>query len=259
MNIEAQLDDLYCALNIKRNLVGVKFIFSREEFDCINIKQNKGRVSYCYMVKSASSGKHIKSNRENFSCGASARALGLEESLNQITSGQHYYAFKLYNSLGTAKAVQKNVTLIEHRIYGVVLKPLQDFDIEPDVVIIIANPYQAMRIMQGYTYHYGAHKNIKMTGNQGICSECTATPYETNDLNISTLCSGTRFLAKWDVSELGIGMPFNMFSNIVDGVMRTLNPTEPNSTKREISARAKEKGRIIDIDFEKNYYTGLHG
>lgn len=258
MNIKSQLDDLYCALNIKRNLVGVKFIFSREEFDCIDIKQMKGRVSYCFMVKSASSGKHIKSNKENFSCGASARALGLDGSDNRVRSGRHYHAFGLYNSLGTAKSVQKNVTFIEHNIYGVVLKPLRDYEIEPDVVIMIVNPYQAMRIIQGYAYHYGVHKSIRMAGNQGICSECTAVPYENNDLNISALCSGTRLLAKWDVSELGIGMPFNMFANIVDGVMKTLNPVEPDSTKREILSRAGEKGRAIDIEFGKNYYTGLY-
>jgi len=257
MDIVTQLDDLYCALNIKRNLVGVNFIFSQEKFDCVEIKQMKGKASYCYMVKAASSGKHIKSIRDNFSCSGAVRALGLGDFGNDITSGQHYHAFNLYNSLGTAKAVQKNVTYIEHRIYGVVIKPLQDYEIEPEVVIIILNPYQAMRIIQGYAYHYGVHKNIKMAGNQGICSECTAVPYETNDLNISTLCSGTRLLAKWDVSELAIGMPFNMFGNIVDGVMKTLNPTEPDSTKREISLRAKEKGRNIDIEFGKNYYTGL--
>lgn len=258
MNIKTILDDLYCAINIKRNLVGVKFIFSREKFDCIDIKQMKGRVSYCSMVKSASSDKCIKANGENFSCGASARALGLEEPDNHITSGQHYHAFKLYDSLGTAKAVQKNVTFIEHKIYGVLIKPLQDYDIEPDVVIIILNPYQAMRIIQGYAHHYGVHKNIKMAGNQGICSECTAVPYETNDLNISTLCSGARLLAKWDVGELGIGMPFNMFGTIVDGLIKTLNPAEPDSTKREILSRAKEKGRVMDIEFGKNYYTGLY-
>lgn len=50
-----------------------------------------------------------------------------------------------------------------------------------------------MRIVQAYTYKYGVHKNITLGGNQGICSECTAVPYENNDLNISTLCSGTRF------------------------------------------------------------------
>jgi uncharacterized protein (DUF169 family) len=259
MNIKDQLDDLKCALNIKRGLVGVKFIFTRDEFDGIEIEPMKGKGSYCFMVKRASMGRPVKANRENLSCGGGAKALGLEAPDNDAVSGRHYHSFKLYNSLGTARAVQEDVTFIGHGIYGVLIRPLGDFDVEPDVVIIILNPYQAMRMVQGYAYHYGALKNIKMTGNQGICSECTATPYVTNDLNISALCSGTRLLAKWDASEMGIGMPFNMFGNIAEGVMNTLNPTEPDHTKREIFDRAKEQGRNIKIEFRNNYYSNLPG
>jgi len=257
MDIGAQVDKLYCALNMSRNLVGVKFIFSEEEFDNIGTEPMKGKASYCQMVKLAAMGRHIKSCRDNFTCGGGVRAIGLEEPDNSVISGQLYYnTLKLYNRLGTAKAVQKYVTFIEHRIYGVLLKPLQDCDIEPDIVIIILNPYQAMRVIQGYAYHYRAPKNIRMTGNQAICSECTAVPYETNDLNISCLCSGTRMLAGWDVNEMSIGIPFNMFNNIVDGVIKTINPTEPDSVKNEILLRCKEKGITLDIDVEpgKAYY-----
>lgn len=175
-------------------MVGIKFIFTKEHFEKLDIPKLNSKVNYCYMVKMASNGREFKANEENFNCLASARALGIISSNNYVDSGQHYGKHGLYDSLATAKKVQKDITFINHLIYGIEIRPLENFIKEPDVVVIITNPYNVMRIVQAYTYKYGVHKNITLGGNQGICSECTAVPYENNDLNISTLCSGTRFL-----------------------------------------------------------------
>ena len=58
--------------------------------------------------------------------------------------------------------------------------------------MIAANPFNVMRIVQGYAYHYGMLKNVNMIGNQAICLECTARPYVLKDMNVSVLCIGTR-------------------------------------------------------------------
>ncbi|PLX31165.1 MAG: hypothetical protein C0604_07940 [Clostridiales bacterium] len=120
--------------------------------------------------------------------------------------------------------------------------------------MLIVNPYQAMRIIQGYSFHYGAPKNLKFSGNQGICLECTAAPFENNDINVSVLCSNTRFSAKWDDSELGIGLPFNMFDRVVDGVVRTINPSETDKRKNGVIKRSNDIGCHIDVKLGENYY-----
>jgi uncharacterized protein (DUF169 family) len=135
-----------------------------------------------------------------------------------------------------------------------VVQPLEKFQTDPDIVIMIINPYQAMRIVQGYAYHYGVAKNIQFTGNQGLCSECTATPYEANDLNISLLCANTRFAAKWNENELGIGMPFSVFLTVTDGVLKTINPSEPDAVKKIIMDRAEKQNHNIDIALGTSYY-----
>ncbi len=254
MELKNKINQLNCSLDLKRKIVGVKFIFTKEEFDVIDVKQVNSKMSYCNTVKLASKGKSFKSNVDNFFCKASARALGLMDVNNEITSGRLYYSFRMYNSVGTAKDVQKNVTYIDHKIYAVVVMPLEKFDIEPDVVVMIVNPYQAMRIVQGYSYSYGVAKNVKFTGNQGLCSECTATPYETNDLNISLLCANTRFAAKWSDEEMGLGVPFSMFNTVADGIMKTLDPSDPNGKKREIIERAKNQDIEVDVNLGTSYY-----
>lgn len=109
--------------------------------------------------------------------------------------------------------------------------------IKPDVNEISGNVYYSFGLYDSLC----TARNIKMAGNSGICSECTATPYDTNDMNLSLLCSNTRFSAKWRDDEIGIGMPFGMFEKVYDGVMKTIEPCEPKERKMKIIQGAKRQ------------------
>ncbi|HYE83547.1 MAG TPA: DUF169 domain-containing protein [Clostridia bacterium] len=255
MDIKAMVEDFNCVLGLERRIVGIKFIFSKEEYELSEVPQARYKLSYCNMVKLAAAGKSLRADLSNFLCIGSAKALGLIKPDSNAISGNIYYSFGLYDSLCTARNVQKDVTFLDHQAYGVIVMPLEKFEVQPDVVIYIVNPYQSMRILQGYAYHHGAAKNIKLVGNSGMCSECTATPYDTNDMNMSLLCSNTRFAAKWKDNELGIGMPFNMFEKVHDGVIKTINACEPNERKMKIIARCKDAGREMDISMDSNYFV----
>ncbi|SDK52321.1 DUF169 domain-containing protein [Natronincola ferrireducens] len=248
------IKQLNYTLGLSRNIVGIKFIFTKEEFDSLDIKQVNYKMSYCNTVKLASKGKSFKANSDNFLCKASSRALGLMDVDNEVVSGRLYHSFNMYRSVGIAKNVQRNVTYVDHKIYGVVVGPLKEIEIKPDVIIMITNPYQAMRIVQGYSYDCGIPTNIKFTGNQGVCSECTATPYENNDINVSLLCANTRFAAKWDDNEMGIGMPYHIFETIANGIIKTLNPSEPNIKKRKIIEQIGIENIAIPIELGTSYY-----
>ncbi len=241
-------------LDLDRKIVGVKFLFSKEEFDACSVKQVKEKMSYCNTVRLATKGHSFKAEAENFLCKASARALGTMDADNHVVSGQDYHSFNMYNSLGTAKYVQQNVTFIDHKIYGVIVMPLEKFDVDPDVAIMILNPYQSMRVTQGYAYHKGIAKNIKFTGNQGLCSECTATPYQNNDLNVSLLCANTRFAADWKDHEMGIGMPYHLFATVADGILKTIEASDSDTKKEKVIERLKEKNLSVDIKLGTSYY-----
>jgi hypothetical protein len=73
-------------------------------------------------------------------------------------------------------------------------------------------------------------------------------------MNLSLLCSNTRFSAKWKDDEIGIGLPFNMFEKVCDGVIKTIGPCEPKERKMKILAKCKEEDRKIDIDLGGNYF-----
>jgi len=245
-----------CALELTRQIVGVKFLFTEEEYEQANAKPLKGRMHYCVMVRKTMSGKELKAAATHFGCPGAARALGITELEERFLSGQHYLGLGLYRDLVTAKHIRNHMTMCRHRAFGVMIKPLEAYAGEPDVVLMVTHPYNAMRIVQGYTYMYGIHAAYKMSGNQAICSECTAYPFESNNINVSMLCGGTRNIARWKDDELGIGIPFNRFIPLIDGVYKTVNAMEPNRNKTKIEAKLNEKGLAdLQIEYNKNYFT----
>jgi uncharacterized protein (DUF169 family) len=247
------------ALRLDRRIVGVKFLFDEEGFEKADSKKLSGKMAYCVMVRTAMTGKGLKGAAENFGCMGGAKALGMVELDEPSLSGRFYYKLGLYQDLATSKNVQRTTTFCQHRAYGVMVKPIEEYDQEPDVVLMATNPYNAMRIIQGYTHVFGFNTAFKMSGNQAICSECTAFPFESNNINVSLMCSGTRFKAKWGDEELAIGFPFNRFLSIVRGLYATLDPVEPNEKKAEIEAKFREAGKTPPvIHYDKNYYTGLN-
>lgn len=257
--VQKAVKDLGYALKLERKPVGVKFLFDEQEFESAEAKKLTGKMAYCVMVKAATKGKSLKAAAENFGCGGGARALGMVELDELSLSGRFYNKLGLYKDLATSKDVQRKMTFCGHRPYGVMVKPVEAYREEPDVVLLVTNPYNGMRIIQGYTHAFGFNTALKMSGNQAVCSECTAFPFETNDLNVSLLCAGTRYKAKWGDAELALGFPFNQLLPIVAGLQATLNPTEPNDKKREIEARTRELGGTVPaIEYDKNYYTGLN-
>lgn len=252
--LQGNINKLNAALGLERKIVGIKFLFNEEEFKSADARTVKGKMPYCVMVRKATMGYDMKITPQNSGCVGGSNALGMKEIEDYLISGQSYKDIELYQDITTCRNVIKNTSRFNYRIYGIEIKPLEQFNYNPDVVIMLADSYQSMRIMQGYTCIFGADFSLKAIGNQAVCSECTAYPYEHNQINISFLCSGTRYNNRWKDEEVMIGLPFNKFYGLTEGIYKTLNTTEPNEKKREIEVRLKETGYKIDIKQDESYF-----
>ncbi len=259
-NIREDLLKINTYIDLKRQIVGVKFLFNEEEFENAKGESLTNKMAYCTMIRNGMRGGKLKAKLENFACLSAAKAVGLLEATAADASGKGRVDIGTYKNLCIGRSVSKDMVYCEHKIYGVNIMPLEEYTEEPDVVIIVTESFNMMRIVQGYAYHNGQVKNIKLAGMQAICQECTSYPFETNDINISLLCAGTRLLAQWKESELGIGMPFHKFSEIVDGIEKTINPIERNKNKRIIEEKIKENKLEdeVNIIYNKNYDDGLY-
>ncbi len=144
---------------------------------------------------------------------------------------------------------------LDRKPAAMAVAPIEQLETPPDTVVMIIDGYSAMRIIQGYTYHYGQAGQIRFCGNQGVCCELTSKPFMVQDMNISLLCSNTRFSCKWQDSEIGIGLPYHMLEAVVDGVLKTLNSTESDRRKVEIIKRAKAHGLDLGVELGNNYFN----
>lgn len=138
-------------------------------------------------------------------------------------------------------------------------QPLEKYENDlPDVVILATDGRNAMRLLQGYTYGYGSQPVFKMTGNQAICVECTSYPLEADQMNLSMLCSGTRYLAHWKQSEIAIGFPYHKFVETVEGLLKTANAVEPDPAKLRIQHNlVNHCFPDPNFEFGHTYYTDL--
>lgn len=244
------------ALGLKRCIVGVKFLYFEHEYHNLEINEYGRKTSYCMMVKHAMDGNHFKANLGHFACRCAIEALGLADEMEGVESGQRYYSLNLYESRAVAKDVTRDISRIKQKIYGIEIGPLDELE-DADVVMLMVNAYQLMRVVQGYTYKWGIPKHLYMAGNQGVCADLTAGPFEKNDLNFSVLCAGTRRMCAWGDDEIGVGLPIQQFEPLTEGIIQTMNYIDYPNQKDAIRARLvspDELGVLVD---DKLHYGKL--
>ncbi|WP_158682983.1 DUF169 domain-containing protein [Dorea sp. Marseille-P4042] len=242
-----------------RKLVGVKFIYDKEEYNSVDIKEATHQMFFCMMIKAATVGHSMKVKKEHIYCSAAAEVLGFTEISWKTKTGRTQYERNMYGTEKASFDIANSNPYLEHNIFGMCIQPLEDFKYSPDMVIAFCNPYTAMRIIQGYSYFFGLAKQIGFCGMGGVCTELLARSYKNQDLNISFLCSGTRFAAGWKDDEVGVSFPYHMFERILEGVRCTVNTFEPDDKKNEILQRAKKNGILVDIKEDTNYYESSLG
>ena len=205
--------------------VAITLLFTKEDYEAYPAKETTVSMPYCVMVKQAAvKEKGIKSRQPHHRCDGATTALALDPSTEKKESGHEYFSYKLYSSNAAARRMREQVKSL-HRMpvktYGVAVVPLKDCSRTPDVVIVMTNAWQSMRIVQGYEYHMGKKPVIDMGAMQGMCSELTVSPYLTGELNISVLCPSTRMLCRWSENDMGAGLPYELFQTVTSGIVAT--------------------------------------
>lgn len=227
-------------LGLTRKPVGVKLFLAQNEYDEYPFEEKNDRLAYCCVVEKATRGRSCKTTLLDSYCDGGTTALYTEESTERIESGLEYFSYDLYSTPAVARRVRDSVPGLYRKTpktYGIAVAPLSEFKSFPDIIIFIGNPYQIMRLQQGDVFKEGTRLFFEGAAMQAICAEITVQPYLTGKMNVSPLCPSTRFLAKWKDEEMAVGIPFERFIDIVDGVLATMNTTDTDERKIEIQKR----------------------
>lgn len=259
MDIKSSVDLIESYLDLDRKPVGIKFFFDQDEFKNFQVPQRDRKVTYCNSVQLASKGSAMKLTKENQGCPNGAFALNFTDVPDPIANGKGRFSKGIYDDMETSKSINDDMIFMPERPVGIAVMPLEDYKENPDVVIVVGSSYNVMRMIQGHAYFNGYTNNLRTVGLQAVCQDLTTYPYNTEDINISLLCPGTRLVADWQADEIGIGMPFGKWYDVVAGVKETTNPFERNDKKEGIEKRLKERGLDPSfIKFNENYDDGSY-
>lgn len=261
MNIQDSLKTINQYLDLDRKPVGVKFFFDKESFLAFDAPIRTNKITYCNSVQIATNGKKFKYTKEHQACPNGAFALNFTDVPEPIKNGKGRFSKGIYENPEISASINDDMKFMPERPYGLGVMPLEDFTTEPDVVILVSNPYNIMRIIQGNSYKNGYSDNIRTCGLQAVCQDLTTYPYVTGDINITMLCPGTRLVASWKPNDVGIGMPFDKWYDIVEGVKATTNAFARNDVKEGIKSRLRADGEddshvLLDQNYDDGSYKG---
>lgn len=213
-NYEQLSSKLKTILGLKGSPVAVKLVKAKEEIPA-GVPEMSGKLRHCEMIQKARGGDVFYATKDHHACAGGAGALGVEETPEKIRSGEFYFGLGRFQTIGAAKRTMNAVPKTNQNFIATMYAPLEKASFTPDVVVVLGNPRQMLRLAQANIYHKGGRNTIDFSGIQSLCADAVAKPYITGELNASFGCDGSRKYAKVADDELVVGIPVEKLDDIV--------------------------------------------
>ncbi len=192
-------------LGLDKSPVAIKFVL-REEDIPEGIEKIDDNLRHCEMVQKAAQGETFYSTSNEQMCKGGASALGLMETPEKIKTGEFYQGLGRFSSIGSAKRTMESIPKIDPMMKAIIYAPLESIKYDPDVIVVICKPAQAMRLAQALIYTRGGRVEASFSGIQSVCGDAVAGPFVNNTANITLGCSGSRQFADIKEEEVIVGL-----------------------------------------------------
>ena len=192
-------------MDLKKSPVAIKFVL-REKDIPEGIPKVDEALRHCELVQKASKGDVFYATVEEQKCKGGAAALGLMDAPEKIKTGEFYYELGRFSGLGSAKKTMESIPKVDPIMYALLYAPLDKATFDPDVIVLIVNPAQAMKLSQALVYTMGGRVEVDFAGIQSICADAVAGPFTRRQPNITLGCSGSRGYADIKEDEVIVGL-----------------------------------------------------
>ena len=210
--------------------VAVKLIPVGQENEIVGQYQKLDRqLRHCQITDHVRrTGEMFYTTLEEQQCKGGAAALGLTKLSDKVRSGQFYCdSLHHFETVEAAKKTVDQITFLEPHSNSIVLyAPLEKATFDPDVVIFICSPKQAMLLTQGYEYVNGGRIEAAFSGKQSVCSDAVAHVILNDRPNLTIGCSGSRAYTKIADGELLYSLPAKDLEKTVIGLNAILGGSE---------------------------------
>jgi uncharacterized protein (DUF169 family) len=206
-------------LNLEGLPVGVKLLNSLDEIPN-EVEEMEVPQRHCGMIQRARlRGRTFHAPPSKHQCKVAATALGLMKPSQELREHQLQELYQTRHRFRTEDLLWSYVEAaprLPNPHASVLYGPLGSIPTDPDSVVVVCNPLQAMRIIQSYQHITGRRVKASLGAQFSFCIDGTATPISTKDLNIAIGCEATRRLEGLREHELAIGFPYTLAGELAD-------------------------------------------
>jgi uncharacterized protein (DUF169 family) len=207
-------------LGLENSPIAISFSTEAPE----GVEQLKGKARLCQMLdKVRLEGESFYTIADNHACDGGANSCGLREPSKRSRTGE--FLAKDLGLFGSNRAARRFVNSNPRIDFGTVVvvsfSPLEKATFEPDVVVLICNARQGMKIGEAFAYESGK-RIVGLTG-PPICSAVVAAPFLTGEVVYSLGDRGARNFMKIKEEHIFVGISAELLPEIVEnlGKMRT--------------------------------------
>ena len=253
-NLRGKATEIKSVLNLGSSLVGVKLIWQNEPMP-LEAKVLSGH-RYCQALMKARHGEKVTLDAEGIACPAAAAAFGFKLLPEGLKSGKGLMGFGITQEETTGKTMFEGMTrLPQGELRGIYLFPLEQAEIEPDVVVVEDETEKLMWLALAQLNAQGGKRISSSTAIlQATCVDATLIPYTEQKINLSFGCYGCRDATDIGHNETVLGFPFKDFQMIYDNILHLNLKAIPNSRGKNAYTmlRKKDAEKISATDPFKN-------
>jgi uncharacterized protein (DUF169 family) len=178
----------------------------------------KGKMRLCQMLdKVRYDGESFYTVSECHECDGGASSCGLRMMSENRKTGGFLVKMGLFGSERAARRfLNANPKIEPGTVKVVTFSPLEKATFEPDIVLLICNAHQGMKITEAFSYGSGK-RTTGLTG-PPICSSVVAAPFLTGEVIYSLGDAGARKYMKINNGDVFIGIPVEHLSGIIDNL-----------------------------------------
>lgn len=202
-------------LGLKGSPVAVKLVKNANEIPD-GYKKMDEKKRHCEFVQ----GARLKGNKgyatfEEHLCKGGAGVMGIETLPESVATGSMYYKLGNFETAEGALDTVNAIPKAQENYHASLYAPLESAEFDPDVVVLILTPKQALKISQSYLHKKGGRISSDYSGIQSLCADAVAAVKERGIPNMTLGCNGSRKFAEIADEEVIIGLPPENLEDIV--------------------------------------------
>ncbi len=219
INYAEAADTLKNYLKLSGSPVAFRFAPKKEDIPA-GMQELDKTIRHCSMVGLArKEGRIFYSTAGKHECNGGAWALGLREITDSLKSGDFYFKLgKFESSAACKRTIDRVPHLSTLETYATLYAPLEKTPFDPQIVLMVANPWVMLKLAQSVLFRVGGRINAQFAGIQSVCSDACAQTYLNGQVNFSLGCDGSRKFSGIEDGEMVIGIPAELIPEIVESL-----------------------------------------